>query len=251
MITIKSKSEFELMREAGRLVADTLERLRSAVRPGVSTADLDLLAYENITKHDGVPSFKGYGRPPFPASICASVNDEVVHGIPSKRRVLHEGDIVSLDCGAIVRGWHGDAAITVPVGKPTPEVQRLLAITEESLRKGIEAVAPGKRIGDISSAIQRFVEAEGFSVVREYVGHGIGREMHEDPQVPNWGTPGRGMLLKRGMALALEPMVNAGGAEVRVLDDHWTVATKDGQYSAHFEHTVALTDDGARVFTIL
>lgn len=249
MITIKSKGEFEVMSRAGRLVAETLDKLRAAVKPGMSTGDLDKIAYDHITRNNGVPSFKGYHG--FPASICTSVNDEIVHGIPSKRRVLNEGDIISIDCGAIIDGWHGDAALTVPVGKTTPEMERLLQATEDSLRKGIEQAVPGKRMGDVSAAIQRYAEGQGYSVVREYVGHGIGRQMHEDPQVPNWGTPGRGMLLKKGMALALEPMINAGAADVRVLDDRWTVVTKDGQWSAHFEHTVALTDNGTEILTKL
>ena len=237
------------MRRAGRLVAETLDKLRTAVKPGMTTGDLDKIAYEHITKHGGVPSFKGYHG--FPASICTSVNDEVVHGIPSKRRVVAEGDIISIDCGAIIDGWHGDAAVTVPVGHADPEMERLLRITEESLHKGIELAVPGKRLGDVSAAIQRYAEANGYSVVREYVGHGIGREMHEDPQIPNWGTPGRGVLLKQGMALALEPMVNAGKADVRVLKDDWTVVTKDGKWSAHFEHTVALTENGPEILTKL
>ena len=249
MITIKSKAEFETMRRAGRLVAETLDKLQHAVKPGISTAELDRIAYDHITKHGGVPSFKGYHG--FPASICTSVNDEVVHGIPNKRRHLEDGDIVSLDCGAIIDGWHGDAAVTVPVGKIPPEIEQLLRVTEESLSKGIEQALPGKRLGDVSAAIQRHAESFGYGVVREYVGHGIGRQMHEDPQVPNWGTPGRGVLLKEGMALALEPMINAGKADVRVLKDDWTVVTQDGQWSAHFEHTVALTDNGPEVFTKL
>ena len=237
------------MRRAGRLVAETLDKLRSSVKAGMSTADLDRIAYEHITKHGGVPSFKGYHG--FPASICTSVNDEVVHGIPSKRRVVEEGDIISIDCGAIIEGWHGDAAVTVPVGHTSGDMERLLKVTEESLHEGIAQVLPGKRLGDVSAAIQRYAEDHGYSVVREYVGHGIGRDMHEEPQVPNWGTPGKGMLLKRGMALALEPMVNAGNAEVRVLKDDWTVVTKDGKWSAHFEHTVALTDNGPEILTKL
>ena len=237
------------MRRAGRLVAETLDKLRTAVKPGMTTGDLDKIAYEHITKHGGVPSFKGYHG--FPASICTSVNDEVVHGIPSKRRVVAEGDIISIDCGAIIDGWHGDAAVTVPVGHTDPEMERLLRITEESLHKGIELAMPGKRLGDVSAAIQRYAETNGYSVVREYVGHGIGRDMHEDPQIPNWGTPGRGVLLKQGMALALEPMVNAGKADVRVLKDDWTVVTKDGKWSAHFEHTVALTENGPEILTKL
>ncbi|MGH2365351.1 MAG: type I methionyl aminopeptidase, partial [Chloroflexota bacterium] len=212
-------------------------------------ADLDRIAHDHITKHGGVPSFKGYHG--FPASICTSVNDEVVHGIPRKTRILQEGDVISLDCGAIIDGWHGDAALTVAVGSTSVENERLMRVTEESLAKGIEQVAPGKRIGDISAAIQRYVEANGYTVVREYVGHGIGRAMHEEPQVPNWGKPGRGMLIKDGMALALEPMVNAGLAAVRVLDDQWTVVTRDGHCSAHFEHTVAVVEGGPQVLTKL
>jgi len=249
VITIKSKAEFEAMRRAGRLVAETLEKLRTSVKPGMSTADLDRIAHDHITKHGGVPSFKGYHG--FPASICTSVNDEVVHGIPRKTRILKEGDVISLDCGAIIDGWHGDAALTVAVGSTSLENERLMRVTEESLIKGIEQVAPGKRIGDISAAIQHYVEANGYTVVREYVGHGIGRAMHEDPQVPNWGKPGRGMLIKDGMALALEPMVNAGLADVRVLDDQWTVVTRDGHCSAHFEHTVAVVEGGPQVLTKL
>jgi methionyl aminopeptidase len=249
VITIKSKSEFETMRRAGRLVAETLDKLQAAVKPGVSTGELDKIAYEHITRHGGVPSFKGYHH--FPASICTSVNDEVVHGIPSKRRVVEEGDIISIDCGAIIDGWHGDAALTVPVGRTTPEMHRLMQVTEESLHKGIEQAVAGRRLGDVSAAIQRHAEAHGYSVVREYVGHGIGRQMHEEPQVPNWGTPGRGVLLKLGMALALEPMVNAGKAAVRVLKDDWTVVTEDGKWSAHFEHTVALTENGPEILTKL
>lgn len=249
MITIKSKAEFDVMRRAGRLVAETLDKLQNAVKPGMTTADLDRIAFDHITKNGGVPSFKGYHG--FPASICTSVNDEVVHGIPTKRRVLEEGDIISIDCGAIIDGWHGDAAVTVPVLRTTPEIEQLLHVTQESLFKGIEQALPGKRLGDVSAAIQRHAESFGYGVVREYVGHGIGRQMHEEPQVPNWGTPGRGVLLKEGMALALEPMINAGSADVRVLKDDWTVVTKDGRWSAHFEHTVALTDHGPEVFTKL
>lgn len=237
------------MRRAGRLVAETLDKLQAVVKPGLSTADLDKIAYDHITKHGGVPSFKGYHH--FPASICTSVNDEVVHGIPSKRRIVDEGDIISIDCGAIIDGWHGDAALTVPVGHTSPDMERLLRVTEESLHKGIAQAVAGRRLGDVSSAIQQHAESNGYSVVREYVGHGIGRQMHEDPQVPNWGTPGRGVLLKTGMALALEPMVNAGTADVRVLKDDWTVVTQDGKWSAHFEHTVALTDDGPEILTKL
>jgi methionyl aminopeptidase len=249
VITIKSKSEFDTMRRAGRLVAETLDKLQTAVKPGMSTGELDKIAYAHITKNGGVPSFKGYHH--FPASICTSVNDEVVHGIPSKRRIVEEGDIISIDCGAIIDGWHGDAALTVAVGHTTPDMERLMQVTEESLHKGIEQAVAGRRLGDVSAAIQRHAEAHGYSVVREYVGHGIGRQMHEEPQVPNWGTPGRGVLLKLGMALALEPMVNAGKAAIRVLKDDWTVVTEDGKWSAHFEHTVALTENGPEILTKL
>jgi len=236
------------MREAGRIVALTLAALRETVRPGVSTAELNAVADEMARKHGAIPSFLGYNG--FPASLCASINDEIVHGIPSPRRLLHEGDIVSLDFGAIYKGLQGDAAITVPVGEVSAEAQRLIAVTEASLYEGIKQAVAGNRLSDISAAVQRYAEGHGFSVVRQYVGHGIGRAMHEEPQVPNFGPPGRGPVLKPGMVLALEPMVNVGGYATRVLDDQWTVVTADGSLSAHFEHTVAITANGPEILTL-
>ena len=241
------------MRRAAWIVAEVLQTMRERVAPGVTTADLDELAEAVIRKHNAVPSFKGYPPGsvyPFPASICASVNEELVHGIPGPR-VLQEGDIISVDVGAILDGYHGDAAITLPVGEIDPETQRLLEVTEGSLYAGIAAASPGNRTGDISAAIQSYVESRGFNVVREYTGHGIGREMHEDPQVPNYGHPGKGPRLCKGMAMALEPMVLAGDRFVRVLDDHWTVVSRDRALTCHFEHTIVITDDGAEILTRL
>jgi len=246
MIIIKSKKELECMRQAGLIVADTLERLAGLVKPGITTATLDRFAEDYLAKRGAKPAFKGYKG--FPASICASVNQEVVHGIPGKRR-LKEGDIISIDLGAIVDGWYGDAAITVPVGEVDPEIMRLLKVTEESLYLGIGAARPGVRLGVVSNTIQKHVEKAGFSVVRQYVGHGIGRQMHEDPPVPNFGRPDRGPLLEEGMTIAIEPMVNAGGYEVVVAPDNWTVITKDGSFSAHFEHTIAITSNGPEILT--
>jgi methionyl aminopeptidase len=248
-ITIKTKEELALMRQAGKIVALTLDKLSKTVEPGMTTADLDALTEQSIREHGAIPSFKGYGG--FPASLCASINEEVVHGIPSPNRVLREGDIVSLDVGAIYEGWQGDAAITVPVGKPSPAAQRLIAVTYESLRRGIAKARKGRRLGDISWAVQSYVESKGFSVVRQYVGHGIGREMHEDPQIPNFGQPGTGPKLAPGMTLALEPMVNVGTHMTVVLPDKWTVVTEDRQLSAHFEHTVAITDGDPWILTAL
>jgi methionyl aminopeptidase len=227
------------MREAGRLVAEVLTTLASLVAPGVTTADLDAVAEERILAAGATPAFKGYHG--YPATICASVNEEVIHGIPSGRRVLQEGDIVSIDVGASLDGYYGDSAITLPVGQVSEEAALLLRATEESLYKAIEVARPGNRISDIGHAVQRHVEAFGFSVVREFVGHGIGQRMHEEPQVPNYGEPGRGPRLSEGMVLAIEPMVNAGRQAVRVLADGWTAVTRDGSLSAHFEHTVAVT----------
>ena len=241
------------MRRAARIVAEVLQTMRERVAPNVTTAELDELAEAVIRKHDAIPSFKGYppgSAYPFPASICASVNEELVHGIPGPR-VLQEGDIISIDVGAILDGYHGDAAITLPVGEIDPEAHRLLKVTESSLYAGIAAARPGNRGGDISAAIQSYVESRGFNVVREYTGHGIGREMHEDPQVPNYGQAGKGPRLRKGMTVALEPMVLAGDSCVRVLDDHWTVVSCDGKLTAHFEHTIAITDDGAEILTRL
>lgn len=236
------------MRRAGRVVREVLELVRSQVKPGATTFDLEHAAEKKIAELGAKPAFKGYHG--FPAVLCTSINSEVVHGIPSPKRVLKEGDIVSVDCGAIVDGYYGDAAITVPVGqKIDPKTDRLLKVTEASLHAGIAAVKPGATLGDIGAAVQQVVEAEGFSVVRDFVGHGIGSSMHEDPQVPNFGEAGRGMKLRTGMVIAIEPMVNAGKPEVRVLKDGWTAVTDDGSMSAHFEHTVAVTDTGARILT--
>lgn len=236
------------MRRAGRVVREVLELVRSQVKPGATTQDLDAAAEKRIKDLGAKPAFKGYHG--FPAVLCTSVNSEVVHGIPSIKRVLKEGDIVSVDCGAVVDGYYGDAAITVAVGeKIDPDTARLLRVTEASLQSGIAAVKPGATLGDIGSAVQKVVEAEGFSVVRDFVGHGIGSSMHEDPQVPNFGEAGRGMKLRAGMVIAIEPMVNAGKPGVRVLKDGWTAVTDDGSMSAHFEHTVAVTETGAKILT--
>ena len=247
MIILKTPDEIVRMRRAGALVGRVLEVLRESVRPGISTAWLDRIAENAIREGDGIPSFKGYRG--FPASICVSVNDEIIHGIPGDR-ILVEGDIVSMDVGAIVDGYHGDAAVTLGVGAVSPDAERLMRVTRESLAAGIENARPGRRLGDIGSAVQAHVESNGFSVVRDFVGHGIGRKMHEEPQIPNFGRPGEGIRLRAGMVLAIEPMVNAGGHEVRILDDRWTACTMDGSLSAHFEHTVAVTLDGPEVLTL-
>ncbi len=236
------------MREAGRIVAEVLELMRVSVEPGVTTAELDALAYDVIVKAKAIPSFKGYRG--YPASICASVNEEIVHGIPGDR-VLNEGDIISIDVGTIYRGFQGDAAITLGVGEITPEAQRLLQVTQQALEIGIERAQAGNHLGDISWAIQNYVENSGMSVVREYTGHGIGRKMHEDPQVFNFGEPGEGLLLRSGMTIALEPMVNLGDWRTKVLEDGWTVVTMDGKLSAHFEHTIAVLDGEAQILTQL
>lgn len=245
-IIVKSQAEIALMREAGRIVAVTLETLARAIKPGVATAELDIIAEREIRSRKGAPSFKGYRG--FPASICVSINDEVVHGIPGKR-VVKEGDIVSLDVGAIFEGFQGDAALTVPVGKVSAGAQALLDATCGALDAGIAAARDKARLGDVSAAIQLYVESRGFSIVREYVGHGIGRDMHEDPQVPNFGEPGTGPVLRKGMTLALEPMVNAGGWRTRVNSNKWTVRTVDGSLSAHFEHTIAIGAGQAEILT--
>jgi len=247
-VVLKSSQEIEKMRRAGRVVREVLEYVRSLATPGATTLDLENAADKRMTELGAKPAFKGYHG--FPAVLCTSINSEVVHGIPSAKRVLKEGDIVSIDCGAIVDGYYGDAAITVPVGQRIdPKTDRLLKVTEQSLHAGIAAVKPGATLGDIGAAVQSVVEAEGFSVVRDFVGHGIGSKMHEDPQVPNFGEAGRGMKLKAGMVIAIEPMVNAGRPDVRVLRDGWTAVTDDGSMSAHFEHTVAVTHTGARILT--
>jgi len=247
-VVLKSSQEIEKMRRAGRVVREVLELVRGLVRPGATTQDLENAAEKRMNDLGAKPAFKGYHG--FPAVLCTSINSEVVHGIPSTKRVLKEGDIVSIDCGAIIDGYYGDAAITVPVGERIdPKTNRLLRVTEQSLHAGIAAVKPGATLGDIGAAVQSVVEAEGFSVVRDFVGHGIGSKMHEDPLVPNFGEAGRGMKLRAGMVLAIEPMVNAGKPEVRVLRDGWTAVTDDGSMSAHFEHTVAVTDTGSRILT--
>ena len=248
MIQLKSPREIETMAEGGRILAATLETVRAAVRPGISTGELDQLAEEFIRSHDGaLPAFKGlYG---FPATLCTSVNSEIVHGIPSRQRVLKEGDILSIDVGVKYRGYYTDAAETVPVGAVDAPTQRLLEITERALRAGIDAAQLGNHVGDIGAAVQRVVEAAGFSVVRTLVGHGIGVEPHEDPQVPNYGKPKRREALVPGLCIAIEPMVNAGGPATRTLRDEWTVVTQDGSRSAHFEHTVAITPEGPRILT--
>jgi methionyl aminopeptidase len=253
LITLKSAAEINKMRRAGRIVAEVLERMRERVAPGVTTTELDELAEAVILGYNAIPSFKGYppgGAHPFPASICTSVNEELVHGIPGPR-VLREGDIISIDVGAVLDGYHGDAAITLPVGGISPEVQRLLEVTEGALYAGIAAARAGNRSGDISAAIQSYVESRGYNVVREYTGHGIGREMHEDPQVPNYGQPGKGVRLRKGMTIALEPMVLAGDSCVKVLDDHWTVVSCDGELTAHFEHDIVITDGDAEILSRL
>ncbi|MBI3605692.1 MAG: type I methionyl aminopeptidase [Nitrospirae bacterium] len=249
MIILKSEEEISKIRAACQIVAETLEFLRGNVKPGVTTGDLDRIAEEMIIKQHGKPAFKGYRD--FPATLCASVNSEVVHGIPSRKCVLNEGDIIGLDLGAVVDGFYGDAAITVPVGEISKEAKDLIRTTEESLYKGIEKARPENRLSDISHAVQRHVEAAGYSVVRDFVGHGIGRNLHEEPQVPNYGEPGHGPRLKKGMVLALEPMVNAGKSSVRVLEDRWTVVTGDARLSAHFEHTISITDDGPVILSAL
>jgi methionyl aminopeptidase len=239
VIVCRSKSELERMREAGRLVGEVLTVLTAHVAPGVSTGDLDALAEKRILQAGATPAFKGYHG--YPASICVSINDEVIHGIPSGRRLLQEGDIVSLDVGASLDGYFGDSAVTLPVGPVSEKAATLLRVTEEALFKAIERARPGARVSDIGHAVQRHIEAYGFSVVREFVGHGIGQRMHEEPQIPNYGEPGRGPRLTEGMVLAIEPMVNAGKPAVKVLADGWTAVTRDSSLSAHFEHTVAVT----------
>jgi methionyl aminopeptidase len=248
VIIYKSPDEVDKMRKAGRIVAGTIQRVLAAVRPGVTTADLDRVAEAYIVEAGAVPSFKGYKG--FPASICVSIDNEIVHGIPSPKRVVKEGSVLSLDFGAIWEGFHGDSAVTVIVGEPpSSEVEKLVRVTEDALSAGIAQIRPGGRLSDISNAVQQVAEGAGFQVVREYVGHGIGRSMHEDPQIPNYGPPGRGPELKPGLVIAVEPMVNLGGWETRVLADDWTVVTADGSLSAHFEHTIAVTEDGHEVLT--
>ena len=249
MIILKTPDEIEIMARASRLVAETLEILKREVRPGVTTDQLDRVAEEYIRRHGGMPAFKGYRN--YPKTLCASVNEQVVHGIPS-RRTLREGDIVGLDLGAIIDGYYGDSAVTVCMGEVDPKVRALLRVTEEALFAGITQAVVGNRLSDISHAVQARAEAAGFSVVTDFVGHGIGRHLHEEPQVPNYGKPGQGPRLQVGMVLAIEPMVNMGQSAVRILDDQWTAVTKDGSLSAHFEHTIAIQAFGpARILSQL
>jgi methionyl aminopeptidase len=249
MIVFKTPEEVEVMAKASRMVAEALQILKKEVREGISTDELDRIAEDAIRSRGGVPAFKGYRN--YPKTLCASVNDQVVHGIPSGRRLM-DGDIIGLDLGAIVGGFYGDSAVTVPVGAVSPEVQRLIRVTEEALLLGIEQAVVGNRLSDISHVVQTHVEAAGFSVVTEFVGHGIGRQLHEEPQVPNYGKPGQGPRLQPGMVLAIEPMVNMGKSPVRILDDRWTAVTQDGSLSAHFEHTIAVQAKGsARILSAL
>jgi methionyl aminopeptidase len=248
MINCKSHAELEKMRRSGHIVRQVLETVKAMVAPGVSTMDLERVAEEKIKELGAKPAFKGYYD--YPCVLCTSVNNEIIHGIPSEKRVLKEGDIVSIDCGVVLDGYYGDAAITVPVGRElSPELEKLLQVTEMSLKRAIQEVRLGKTVGDIGAAVQEYVEANGFSVVREFVGHGIGTRLHEEPQVPNFGVRGHGTRLREGMVLAIEPMVNIGKPEARVLNDKWTAVTVDGSYSAHFEHCVAVTRNGPMVLT--
>ncbi len=247
MIVLKSAREIALMRRAGHILAAVVERLRASVRPGMSTLDIDEDVEAYIHREGAAPAFKGYRG--FPATVCVSINEEVVHGIPSPRRKIHEGDIVGLDLGCIVEGYYADCAFTLPVGPVPAAVQKLLDVTRESLDWAIQECRPERRLSDVSHAVQSHVEAHGFSIVRAFVGHGIGRALHEEPQIPNFGDPGRGPQLRAGMVLAIEPMVTMGSWEVRILDDGWTAVTQDGSLAAHFEHTVAVTENGPEVLT--
>ena len=247
-IVCKSGSEIEKMRRSGRIVRQVLDQLRDMVAPGVTTMDLEQAAERKMKELGAKPAFKGYFD--YPCVLCTSINEEIVHGIPSAKRVLKAGDIVSIDCGVVMDGYYGDAAITVPVGDSlSPELKKLLEVTEASLYRGIDAARVGNSVGDVGAAVQELVEANGFSVVREFVGHGIGTRLHEEPQVPNFGTRGQGTRLREGMVIAIEPMVNSGKAATRVLDDKWTAVTADGSFSAHFEHCVAVTRDGPLILT--
>ena len=251
-IVIKSARDLQAMRDAAKINVEALQAVSQAVEPGVTTAALDKIAHDIITGYGATPAFLGYppgSKYPYPATITASVNQELVHGIPSEEVHLQAGDIISLDCGTVHHGFVADSALTVPVGSVSEDVQKLLDVTEQSLYIGIDQCIAGNRFGDVSAAIQRFVEDQDLNVVREYGGHGVGRQMHEDPHIPNWGTPGRGQRLRPGMTFALEPMVMLGGPKVKTLDDHWTVVTVDGKWCAHFEHTVAVTSNGPEILT--
>ncbi len=247
MVQLKSHSEIEQMRKAGAIVGQILHELQDLVKPGVTTFDLDLYAMTRTKEMGAKPAFKGYQG--FPSTLCVSVNEEVVHGIPNKKRILKDGDIVGVDFGVILDGWYGDSAKTYPVGKVSAEATQLLEVTEKSLFLGIAEALPGKNLFDIGASIQKYVESFGYSVVREFVGHGIGRSLHEDPQVPNFGVRGKGMILKPGMVIAIEPMINAGKPEVKILSDGWTAITADKKLSAHFEHTIAITENGNEILT--
>ena len=247
MILLKSPRELAHMRAAGHILAEVKDRLRAMVRAGLTTRDIDADVEAFIVGKGAKSAFKGYRG--FPATVCTSINEEIVHGIPSAKRRLAEGDIIGLDLGCIVEGYYADCAVTLPLGEIPPRVQELLDVTRESLEKAIEECRPGRRLSDVSHAVQSHVEPHGFGIVRTFVGHGIGRALHEEPQVPNFGDPGRGPQLKRGMVLAIEPMVTMGGYDVKILDDGWTAVTKDGSLAAHFEHTIAVTDDGPEVLT--
>jgi methionyl aminopeptidase len=247
MINCRSQAELDKMRRSGAVLRQVLKTVRGMVAPGVSTMDLERVAEDKIRELEAKPAFKGYYD--YPCVLCTSVNNEIIHGIPSEKRVLKEGDILSIDCGVVLDGYYSDSAVTVPVGRLAPELKKLLDVTEASLKKAIAEVKLGKTVGDIGAVVQEYVEANGFSVVREFVGHGIGTRMHEDPQVPNFGTRGHGIRLREGMVLAIEPMVNMGKPGTRTLDDKWTAVTEDGSYSAHFEHTVAVTRNGPLVLT--
>ncbi len=246
MIELKTASQIEKMKIAGRLTRQALELAGSMIKPGITTGEIDRAVHDFIVKNGGIPSFLGYSG--YPASVCLSVNEEVIHGIPGKR-VLCEGDIVSVDVGAIVDGWHGDNAATFPVGKVAPEAEQLMKVTKQCLDTAIAMAAPGVRLGDIGHAIQSLAESYGYGVVREFIGHGIGTQMHQGPDVPNYGKPGRGIRLEKGMTIAIEPMINLKGHEVRMLSDGWTVVTRSGSVSAHFENTIAVTENGAEVLT--
>lgn len=248
MVVLKTSRELKAMRDAGRISSRALKLAGEAVEPGVSTLEIDRIVRKYIEEQGATPSFLNYGG--FPASACISVNDVVIHGIPRKNQILKQGDIVSIDVGAFYEGFHGDNAWTFPCGEVSKEAQALMDVTRESLFEGINAARPGNRLGDIGSAVQRYVEARGYSVVRDFVGHGVGAKLHEDPSVPNYGTPGRGVRLLPGMTIAIEPMINAGVKEVKTLKDGWTTVTADGKLSAHFEHTIAITPDGPVIMTL-
>jgi len=249
MITIKSKREITLMREAGRIVALAHQEIKKHIKPGITTKKIDEIVEKVIRDNNAIPSFKGYGG--FPGSACTSVNEQVVHGIPSKKVVLKDGDIIGVDIGAIYKGYHGDSAWSYPVGTISEETRKLLEVTEQSLYEGLKMATAGNRLTDISHAIQSYAESFGYSVVREFVGHGVGKSLHEDPQIPNFGPPGRGTLLKAGMTFAIEPMINQGRKEVKVLKDNWTAVTTDGSLSAHFEHSILITEDECIILTAL